>query len=62
MRPKLSQADREALEKSDVSEPRIVETRGTDRVVEATAADEVTPVRGTWHDGESADDIKWEYD
>jgi len=58
----LSKADVEALAQAGASRPEIISQKGEDRRILAVATDEVTPVIGTWYDGESAKDIKWEYD
>jgi hypothetical protein len=58
----LNKADVEALAQAGASNPIIIWQKGGDRRISAVATDEVTRVIGTWHDGESAADIVWEYD
>ena len=58
----LSKDDLRALAQAGASNPIIIWQRGGDRRIAAIAADEVTSVIGTWCDGESAADIRWEYD
>jgi hypothetical protein len=58
----LSRADVEALAEAGASRPEVIWQKGGDRRILAVATDEVTRVIGTWYDGESARDIKWQYD
>ena len=58
----LSKADIETLAQAGASRPEIIWEREGDRRILAVATDEITPVIGTWYGGESAADIRWEYD
>jgi hypothetical protein len=58
---KLSKADHEALKQAGATKATIIKSRGTDRLIRATATDGITRIEGWWHDGESAADIKWNY-
>ena len=62
---KLSQADRKALKDSGITNATIIEDRiqqgYINRVLRGRNVAGET-MYGTWHDGESADDIRWEYE
>lgn len=58
----LSKDDLQALAQAGASNPIIIWEKHGDRRISAIATDEVTRVIGTWYDGESTADIRWEYD
>lgn len=62
---KLSQADRKALKESGITHATVIEERiqqgYINRVLRGRTAYGET-MYGTWHDGESADDIRWKYE
>ena len=58
----LSKSDRKALkDRASVVRAKVVESRGTDRLIEAQVVGASDKVRGWWHDGESAADIKFRF-